>query len=112
MPRVSHQLTVPKQAEFCDVTPEAAAIRLYEHQDPPPEKQHLKISVLCLRWSHSCINSKMMFGQGGIDGESIFKLVDLLQREKKLPGDIDQPLDAAQHHGQFVLCPIAASLLF
>jgi hypothetical protein len=29
----------------------------------------------------------MMFGQGGIDGESIFKLVDLLQREKKLPGD-------------------------
>ena len=28
-----------------------------------------------------------MFGQGGIDGESIFKLVDLLQREKKLPGD-------------------------
>ena len=27
----------------------------------------------------------MMFGQGGIDGESIFKLVDLLQREKKLP---------------------------
>ena len=80
MPRVSHQLTAPKQAEFCDVTPEAAAIRLYEHQDPPPEKQHLKISVLCLRWSHSCINSKMMFGQGGIDGESIFKLVDLLQR--------------------------------
>ena len=54
----------------------------------------------------------MMFGQGGIDGESIFKLVDLLQREKKLPGDIDQPLDVAQHHGQFVLCPIAPSLLF
>ena len=37
----------------------------------------------------------MMFVQGGIDGESIFKLVDLLQREKKLPGDIDQPLDVA-----------------
>ena len=86
MPRVSHQLTVPKQAEFCDVTPEAAAIRLYEQQDSPPEKQHLKISVLCLRWSHSCINSKMMFGQGGIDGESIFKLFDFLQREKKMPG--------------------------
>ena len=71
MPRVSHQLTAPKQAEFCDVTLEAAAIRLYEHQDPPPEKQHLKIS---------CTNSKMMFGQGGIDGESIFKLVDYLHR--------------------------------
>ena len=54
----------------------------------------------------------MMFGQSGIDGESIFKLVDLLQREKKLLGDIDQPLDVAQHHGQFVLCSIAASLLF
>ena len=38
---------------------------------------------------------EMMFGQGGIDGESIFKLVDLLQCEKKLPGDIDQPLDVA-----------------
>ena len=28
----------------------------------------------------------MMFGQGGIDGESIFKLFDFLQREKKMPG--------------------------
>ena len=33
-----------------------------------------------MRWSHSCINSNMMFGQGGIDGESIFKLVDHLHR--------------------------------
>ena len=41
----------------------------------------------------------MMFALGGIDGESIFKLVD-------------QPLDVAHHHGQFVLCPIATSLLF
>ena len=49
-------------------------------QDSLSEKQHLKIPVLCLRWSHSCINSNMMFGQGGIDGESIFKLVDHLHR--------------------------------
>ena len=52
----------------------------------------------------------MMLGHGGIDEESIFKLVDLLQREKKLPGDIDQPLEVAHAMDDFVLCPTAASL--
>ena len=66
---------------------DVAAIRHYEHLDPIPVRQHLKNPVLCLRWSHACINSKMMLGKGGIDDESMFKLVDILQREKKLPGD-------------------------
>ena len=53
---------------------------------------------------------KLVSDQGVVDDEDLFKLVDLLQREKKLPGDIDQPLDVSQHHGQFVLCPTAAAL--
>ena len=48
--------------------------------------------------------------QGVVDDEDLFKLVDLLQREQTLPGDIDQSLDVSQHHGQFPLCPTAAAL--
>ena len=36
-----------------------------------------------------------MFG----DGESIFKLVDQLERGEKKPGDINKHLDVVQHNG-------------
>lgn len=71
------------------------------HQDPIPFKQHLEIPVLCLRWTHSCINRKMMFGHDGVDDESIFKLVDQLQRGEKSPVETREPLDVAQHQGCF-----------
>lgn len=71
------------------------------HRDPIPIKQHLQIPVLCLRWTHASINRKMMFGHDGIDDESMFKLVDQPLRGEKLPEDINQPLDVAQHQGHF-----------
>merc|ERR1712086_410600 len=61
----------------------------------------VEIPVLCLRWTHDDVNSKMMFGRGGEDNESIFKLVDQLQRSVKSVGDINEPLDVAQHDGKF-----------
>ena len=44
-----------------------------------PINQRLEVPMLCLRWTHDCINHKMMFGEDG----SIFKLVDQLQRGNK-----------------------------
>ena len=41
-----------------------------------------------------------MFGHGE-DDESIFKLVDQLQRGDIRASDINEPLDVAQHDGMF-----------
>ena len=60
--------------------------------------QRLEIPVLCLRWSQASINRKMVFG----DGESIFKLVDQLERGDKTPGDINKHLNVVQYQGHFV----------
>ena len=43
----------------------------------------------------------MMFGHGEHNNESIFKLVDQLQRGDVWASDINQPLDVAQHDGMF-----------
>jgi len=43
----------------------------------------MEIPLLCLWWAHGNINRKVMFGHDGIDDESIFKLVDPLQRGVK-----------------------------
>jgi hypothetical protein len=40
-----------------------------------------------------------MFGHGGEDNESIFKLVDQMERGIKSAGAINEPLDVAQHDG-------------
>jgi hypothetical protein len=47
----------------------------------------------------------MMFGHGGEDNESIFKLVDQMERGIKAAGDINEPLDVAQHDGK--LCSLS-----
>ena len=67
---------------------------LCNHTAPPLLHQRLEIPVLCLRWTHASINRNMMFGHGGEDNESIFKLVDQLQRGETTPGDIHEPLDS------------------
>jgi hypothetical protein len=72
---------------------------LQDHLEPIPIKQRLQIPVLCLRWAQSCINRNMMFGHHGQDDESIFKLVDELQRGVKAPVDIEQVLDVVQYQG-------------
>ena len=43
----------------------------------------------------------MTFGHHGEDDDSIFKLVDQLQRGLKTPGDTNEPLDVAQHKENF-----------
>lgn len=42
-----------------------------------------------------------MFGHDRIDDDSVFKLVDQLQRGEKRAVDIDKPLDIVQYHGHF-----------
>ena len=54
----------------------------------------------CLRWTHNRINASMMFGHGGQPDESVFKLIDELQRQKKTPDDIREPLDIVQADGK------------
>ena len=71
---------------------------LCNHQDTIPNMQRLKIPVLCLRWTQASIDRKMMCG----DGESIFKLVDQLERENKKPGDINKHLDVVQYQKNFL----------
>merc|ERR1712083_240137 len=78
-----------------------AAQWLKAHKDPIPLHQRLEIPVLCLRWTQGTINRRMMFGHKGVPDESIFKLVDQLQRDIKRPGDINALLDVAQHEGRF-----------
>jgi len=70
---------------------------LQRHVSPLPVNSRLEIPVLCLRWTQDTINRKMMFGHD----ESIYKLVDQLQRGIKVPGDIDKQLDVVQHNGNF-----------
>ena len=64
---------------------------LRDHTSSIPLGTRLEIPVLCLRWTHATINRKMMFGHGGEDDESIFKLVDQLQRDVRQPSDINEP---------------------
>merc|ERR1712137_361048 len=42
-----------------------------------------------------------MFGHHGIDDDSIYKLVDQLQRGIKVPSDINEQLVVVQHNGHF-----------
>ena len=55
--------------------------------------QRLKIPVLSLHWTEASIDRKMRCG----DGESIFELVDQLERENKKLGDINKHLDVMQN---------------
>ena len=71
---------------------------LCSHQDKIPIMQHLEIPIFCLRWTQATINRRMTFG----DGESIFKLVDQLERGDKKPADINQHLDVVQYQGNFL----------
>jgi len=71
---------------------------LCSHQGTIPLMQRLEIPVLCLRWTQANINRNMMFGEG----ESIFKLVDQLERGNKKPGDINKHLDVVQYQGNFL----------
>ena len=43
----------------------------------------------------------MMFGHNGVEDASILELVDQLQRGVKVAGDINEPLDVAQHNERF-----------
>lgn len=74
---------------------------LCKHQTEVSIGQRLEIPVLCLRWTHASIHSKMMFGHGGHEASSIFQLVDELQRGSKEPSDILECLDVAPHDGKF-----------
>ena len=71
------------------------------HRSAIAIKSRLEIPVLCLRWTHDSINRKMMFGHNGVEDASILKLVDQLQRGVKVAGDINEPLDVAQHNERF-----------
>ena len=71
---------------------------LHKHQEQIPIFQRLEIPVLCLPWAQATINRKMMFG----DSESIFKLVDQLERGENNPGNINKHLDVVQHEGGFL----------
>ena len=71
---------------------------LRKHREQIPIFQRLEIPVLCLPWAQATINRKMMFG----DSESIFKLVDQLERGENNPGNINKHLDVDQHEGGFL----------
>ena len=68
---------------------------LHGHSEPMPLKQRLEIPVLCLRWTQASTNRKMMFGHDGVDDDSVYKLVDQLQRGDRTTGSIDKMLDVA-----------------
>jgi len=82
-----------------------AMMWLKEHRESLRPGQRVEIPVLCLRWTHDDINSKMMFGHGGKDDESILKLFDQLQRGNKQASQINAPLDVAQYSGK--LCSLS-----
>jgi ankyrin repeat protein len=92
--------TAQQKRPTCTTYPALAEAEewLRRHQEPIPIFQRLEIPVLCLRWTQASINRKMMFG----DGESIFKLVDQLERGAKNPCDINKHLDVVQYEGDFI----------
>eukprot|EP00747_Dinoflagellata_sp_TGD_P169990 gnl/TRDRNA2_/TRDRNA2_200374_c0_seq1.p1 gnl/TRDRNA2_/TRDRNA2_200374_c0~~gnl/TRDRNA2_/TRDRNA2_200374_c0_seq1.p1 ORF type:complete len:770 (+),score=171.24 gnl/TRDRNA2_/TRDRNA2_200374_c0_seq1:50-2311(+) len=97
------KIAAQQRPQVSEIYPALAAAEewLRGHQDPIPIMQRLEIPVLCLRWTHDCINRKMMFGHDGHDNDSIFKLVDQLQRGEKAPTDINRQLDVVQYDGSF-----------
>ena len=58
-------------------------------------------SVMMTGATYRLLNRKMMFGHDGIEDASIFKFGDQWQSGIKVAGDINEPLDVAQHDGKF-----------
>ena len=71
---------------------------LCNHQDTIPNMQRLKIPVLSLQWTEASIDRKMMCG----DGDSIFELVNQLDRDNKKLDDINKHLDVMQNHKNYL----------
>ena len=61
----------------------------------------MDVPVPCLRWTHDNINRNMMFGHGGAEDASIYKLVDE-------PRDIHKPLEMAASSRPDCACPDCA----